>query len=268
MRAFVLLVVLLPLFSLVSAGPANAAPPPRPATNDVLVTLAKLHAAGDDAGVVWMTLTDIERTLVLGYLRPTFYTEGRTAELVSVRSYLTSTPEQPIPPDNYTDPYPPPLPINSSSAISSPAMEANSRLADMTIQHHKRFVQGSRYECDYMDFIDSVRANGPGELSLSISQTISNHWEASVEISAEFVSAGMRWDVEYSWTVQHTRTKDMPDNHTYEIDAYSRWEWYTFQVWAYDHCVRFDGGPCPSTQIGDGDAHKYQGIYFYTWKVD
>ncbi|MBB1256543.1 hypothetical protein H3146_24800 [Streptomyces sp. OF3] len=101
-----------------------------------------------------------------------------------------------------------------------------------------------------LDLIRQVSGNGPQTLTLSISESVSSQWSASVSISAKKVTAGVGFNVTKSFTVTQGTSYSVPKGKYGSIAAYPLYDVYSFKTAA------------PS---GQGWAMKPVGVCFSKW---
>ena len=191
----------------------------------------QLKADKDQAGIAWKRLSVEEKQLVLGYVHPQFYTEGKQADLVAISS-------------------------------SRPAKKiAGAVMPSSTDDWGGDYYVDNVYSCGaYNTFVTFVRGNGPGKLTLSYQKTVSNKWSANVGISASGVSAGVGFDVTHSESMTYSYETEVPGGHQWEIDAYNVFDGVTFDIY-WDPWV---GDPY---YVGYGDAYQFVGVDYWVWQV-
>lgn len=221
-----------------TVAPAKAVGFRDPLPPETLAVMESLIAAGRNAGAVWTRLPEKQRDIVRSYL-------GRTGDIVAAFEV----------PQTQNDAYVDKDPLNPFSAESFPIYGTESMESP-----HKYRVENVKLACEFIEEeLPPIRQNGPGSLQYSVEQTLSSHWEANVGLDLKVVSAGVGFGAEQQFSVNTTFTYDMKDSHIYEMDFYSRWYWYTFDIYDYQDVRAY---------AGDGSAYRYRGYFAYVWKVD
>jgi hypothetical protein len=94
-----------------------------------------------------------------------------------------------------------------------------------------------------------------GQLTLSVTLSVSNSWSANVGIDAAGVTAGVGFDVSSSLAVLFQHTVDVPAYTCIQIKAYELVAVYKFNVWQEP----FIGS---DTKVGSGWAYRRDGQRF------
>jgi hypothetical protein len=100
-----------------------------------------------------------------------------------------------------------------------------------------------------------VQGNGPTTIAIDISRTVRNSFSATVSVSAEVVTAGIGFNVEWSETVAYKSSTSVPSGACWTIRAYNVFYEYGFEIWQEP----FIGS---DKKIGTGTARNFQGIEF------
>ena len=103
-----------------------------------------------------------------------------------------------------------------------------------------------------------VGNTGPTTIHMSQSTTISNFFDANVDISAKVVSAGVGFSVTAKHTVPLTNSISIPSGKSGAIEVYPIYE-------IYDYDVMHKAFSGPSHKIGKGRAGRAVGIFYLTY---
>ena len=121
-------------------------------------------------------------------------------------------------------------------------------------------VRNKRYLRTLKPFVTMVQSNGPTTMSIDITRTVKNSFSASVNVSAEVVSAGVGFNVERSESVTYRSSTTVPNGACWTLRAYNVFYEYAFEVWQEP----FIGS---DRKIGSGTARDFQGIEFRLTKA-
>jgi hypothetical protein len=106
--------------------------------------------------------------------------------------------------------------------------------------------------------------NGKGSsdtLSFSITKTVSNGWNTNIGFSANTVSSGVGYNVQWSATKSWTYSATVNPYKTVHIgyqDWYHVQEYYCHTMWLYNP---------PTYTFGDGWAQQWFKPHFYSWQT-
>ncbi len=225
---------------------------------DAVTLMAQLRAAGSQAGALWDRLPTEQQDVVLKYLNPKFYQEGKHGRLVSITSKNTSAPiEHPLHPSqrlvatgsNY-----------EKNTVESVDVQAVSQPNGGCRGYYLQNVVG-RSQSDAVPAAAGTSGTGPITLTLSSTRTDSNTWSANVGVDAGTVSAGVGFDVTRENSITDSASFYVPGGQTWELDAYDRFNNYSYDVW-YDPCFG------NAYYTGNGRAGSFANIVDYvTWQV-
>jgi hypothetical protein len=121
------------------------------------------------------------------------------------------------------------------------------------------WLQNVKYAGKNEPFVTMVKGNGPGKLSLELSQTVTNGWTATVGVEAKVVSAGVEFNVSWSATQRYAYETQVPRGACWTIRAYNIYHDYTYDVWHNP----FLGDPY---KLGSGRAWKFMGVKYVLTK--
>ncbi|HEX2470569.1 MAG TPA: hypothetical protein VHK05_08265 [Candidatus Limnocylindrales bacterium] len=117
------------------------------------------------------------------------------------------------------------------------------------------YVKNRRYLRTVKPFVTMVQGNGPTTIAIDISRTVRNSFSATVSVSAEVVTAGIGFNVEWAETVAYKSSTSVPSGACWTIRAYNVFYEYGFEIWQEP----FIGS---DKKIGTGTARNFQGIEF------
>ncbi|MBD1372575.1 hypothetical protein IC620_09430 [Hazenella sp. IB182357] len=101
---------------------------------------------------------------------------------------------------------------------------------------------------------------GPGEATITVSESIAATWEASVGVSAEVISAELGFTVTSTYSVSDSYSIELPEGETVKIVARPVYNVYQYDVWK-DPLIGND------YYLGSGSAYKPVGVCFYFYDV-
>jgi hypothetical protein len=117
------------------------------------------------------------------------------------------------------------------------------------------YIKNQRYLRTIKPFVTMVKGNGPSTIAIDITRTVRNSFSATVNVSAEVVTAGVGFNVERSESVTYRSSTNVPNRACWTMRAYNVFYEYGFEVWQEP----FIGS---DTKIGSGTARDFQGIEF------
>ncbi|CAN5856376.1 hypothetical protein BH24CHL6_BH24CHL6_06950 [soil metagenome] len=122
------------------------------------------------------------------------------------------------------------------------------------------WLENVRYAGKNEPFVTMVKGNGPGKLTLELSQMVTNGWTATLGLDAKVVSAGVEFNVSWSATQRYAYQAQVPKGACWTIRAYNIYYDYSYDVWHNP----FLGGPYKS---GSGRAWKFMGVKYVLTKT-
>ena len=122
------------------------------------------------------------------------------------------------------------------------------------------YVKNRRYLRTVRPFVTMVQGNGPTTIGIDVTRTVKNSFSASVNVSAEVVSAGLGFNVERTESVTYRSSTSVPNGACWTLRAYNVFYEYGFEVWQEP----FIGS---DKKIGSGSARDFQGIEFRLTKA-
>lgn len=137
-------------------------------------------------------------------------------------------------------------PVEHISPVVGEGSDLISPQGPYTRAHNKKY-EGQR--CG-LDIIRQTSGNGPQTLTLSISDSVSTEWNASVSIAAKWVSAGVGFSVTKTYTVTQGTSYSVPKGKYGHIAAYPLYDMYSFDT---------------MLPTGTGYAMKPVGVCFSKW---
>jgi hypothetical protein len=117
------------------------------------------------------------------------------------------------------------------------------------------YVQNVRRTGTNYSYVTSVAGWGPSTITLSLTRSVSNGYSANVGVSAQAVSAGVGFNVQYTQSVTYSNAVQVPWGQCWRITAYD-----TFGIYAYD--VMFNPFFGDAYRAGYGNAWNFTGIYY------
>lgn len=160
----------------------------------------QLKVEGKNAGKLWKKLSKDDQTIVLDYLQPDWYKEGKQGELIF---------------------------IESTSEVTQTSVPFTTR---------GYYIQNPRRCCETTTAGPSVRGKGGtnAQLTLEQSGTVSNTWSGGAEVSASVVSASVGFDVTKSQSIIYRYTVDVLQGQTWQIDARNVFDVHLYDLWYSD----------------------------------
>lgn len=122
------------------------------------------------------------------------------------------------------------------------------------------YLKNRRYLRTVKPFVTMVQGNGPTTIGIDLTRTVKNSFSASVNVSAEVVSAGVGFNVERTESVTYRSSTSVPNGACWTLRAYNVFYEYGFEVWEEP----FIGA---DKKIGSGSARDFQGIEFRLTKA-
>lgn len=151
-----------------------------------------------------------------------------------------------------------------SNGLLTPVAQAAARSTGVTPQALCLFdclyVKNRRYLRTVKPFVTMVQGNGPTTIGIDLTRTVKNSFSASVNVSAEVVSAGVGFNVERTESVTYRSSTSVPNGACWTLRAYNVFYEYGFEVWQEP----FIGS---DKKIGSGSARDFQGIEFRLTKA-
>nr|WP_290665404.1 hypothetical protein [Ardenticatena sp.] len=111
------------------------------------------------------------------------------------------------------------------------------------------------------EFVTMVSGRGPAVLGLNYTATVKNSFTSNAGISANFASASLGFNVDWSSSFTYLYQIQIPSGKTGYIVAYNKFAVYVFDVF----CDPW--GPAEPYKMGDGVAKRFIGVdYVPIWK--
>lgn len=137
--------------------------------------------------------------------------------------------------------------------LNSPHIGENTPLSAYEVRN----VQYEGTVCG-LQVIQRTSGPGPGTLTISVTNTVSNSFISTVTISASIVSAAVGFNVTETESITDSYTMDVPLGEIGYIEAHPYLDIYSFEVW--DNPWYWWG-----SKVGEGEAYRVSGICFVSW---